>query len=155
MAGDALPILWARAHVEDRMTSYMDPGRSSAERDVLREEVTELGLAHRLVTQWTSFVAVAKPVVNAGGHGREVDVAVPQVEGVSDLAYPPSALPAGGLPPAAPAGKGFGAAPQLVMGVGPVPQFHGSSAPEPSTWVALLSMAAVGGVWLRRRHPTD
>ena len=45
--------LWARAAVEDRMqklTLRDDPE--------LVEEITELGLRHAIVTQWTSFVAV-------------------------------------------------------------------------------------------------
>ncbi len=57
--------LWARAAVKDRMNRLFlrdDPA--------LIEEVTELGLAHRMVTQWTSFVAVdetpAEPAPSPG-----------------------------------------------------------------------------------------
>lgn len=51
--------LWARAAVHDRMNRlYLrdDP--------TLIEEVTDIGLAHRMVTQWTSFVAVDERPAN-------------------------------------------------------------------------------------------
>ena len=47
--------LWARAAVHDRMNRmYL------RDDDALVAEVTELGLRHHLVTQWTSFVAVER-----------------------------------------------------------------------------------------------
>jgi len=137
-SGAALPILWARAQVEDRMTSYLDPGRDRDEREALQEEVTRLGLAHRLVTQWTSFVAVARPVVNPGGVARDADVAVPRVKDVSENAYPP-----GAIPPPSPQGTFAGAA-----GSG----FHGSSAPEPATWLAAAVLALLAVLSLRGRR---
>ncbi len=138
----ALPIVWARSQIEDRMIEYIKPSLLPHERDAIQTEVTDLGLAHRLMTQWTSFVAVAKPVVNPGGEGRHADVAVHQVEGVPDTAYPPSALPHGGNGLVAPGQN----APLLVK----TGAFNGHAAPEPSTWIALLAIAAVAGVWLRR-----
>lgn len=124
----ALPIVWARAQIEDRMVSYLDPANREAEREFLRDEVTELGLAHRLVTQWTSFVAVAKPVVNPGGGALEADVAVPRVHGVSEAAYPADALRTSG--------------PSLTAGsVGNAGHFNGNAAPEPGTWLTLLFAA--------------
>lgn len=45
--------LWARAAVHDRMNQLV-----LRDDDALIAEVTALGLEHRLVTQWTSFVAV-------------------------------------------------------------------------------------------------
>ncbi len=45
--------LWARAAVHDRMNRLI-----LRDDDALIGEVTRLGLQHRLVTQWTSFVAV-------------------------------------------------------------------------------------------------
>ncbi len=149
IAGDALPILWARAQIEDRMTSFMNPAVSAAERERFQEEVTELGLAHRLVTQWTSFVAVARAVVNPGGWGPTGDVAVPPVEGVSELAYPPSALPGNG--------NTNGPKSNSLLAAGPVnvlsgSEFQGNAAPEPATWVALAMLTLVSGVFLRRRR---
>ncbi|MDP6981373.1 MAG: VIT domain-containing protein [Myxococcota bacterium] len=138
----ALPIIWARSQIEDRMIEYIKPSLPSHERDAVQSEVTDLGLAHRLMTQWTSFVAVAKPVVNPGGEGRHADVAVAQVEGVPDTAYPQSALRHGGnglMPP--------GQSPQLLVKAG---GFNGHAAPEPSTWIALLVVTALAGISLRR-----
>ncbi len=45
--------LWARTAIRDRMLAM-----ALRPTDALREEVTELGLRHALLTQWTSFVAV-------------------------------------------------------------------------------------------------
>ena len=127
-AGDrsALPIVWARSQIEDRMIEYLSPALSPRERDAIEREVTELGIAHRLLTQWTSFVAVAKPVVNPGGQGADADVAVPQAHGVPDTAYPLGALRV--------AGNGF----------------TGHAGPEPAVWLGLLAIAAAGGVRWRR-----
>jgi hypothetical protein len=129
------------------MIDYLDPGRDADDRVALQEEIIELGLAHRLVTQWTSFVAVARPVVNPGGDGVQTGVAVPQVEGVSAAAYPPSALPKTSIGPnAAPPPI----APTLTAEFG-AGSFTGSSAPEPESWLALAALAVAGSVWLRRR----
>lgn len=149
----ALPIIWARSHVEDRMIEYLKVNLASHDRDTIRREVTDLGLAYRLMTQWTSFVAVAKPVVNPGGIGREVDVAVAQVDGVPDSAYPASALPnakASRLSPPKPGG------PQPTLATNGLLAangggFNGHAAPEPSTWLAMLSVAAMAWAWMRRR----
>jgi Ca-activated chloride channel family protein len=62
--------LWARAAVHDRMNRlYLrdDPA--------LIEEVTDLGLRHRMVTQWTSFVAVDETPAERGD-GDEPEDAV-------------------------------------------------------------------------------
>ena len=64
----------------------------SHERDAIENEITELGLKHKLMTRFTSFVAVAKAVVNPGGRANSIDVEVPRVAGVPDSAYPASAL---------------------------------------------------------------
>jgi Ca-activated chloride channel family protein len=125
--GQALDILWARSQVEDRMIAYLNPGIAQATRETLRSEVIGLGLEHKLVTQWTAFVAVAKEIVNPGGQADPADVAVPQVKGVSNNAYPLGT----------PTQKGSGS-------------FFGSSAPEPATWAAILLLLLLSMVWLRR-----
>ncbi len=55
--------LWARAAVRDRMNQiYL------RENPELIEEITQIGLRHHLVTQWTSFVAIDdRPVQRAPG----------------------------------------------------------------------------------------
>lgn len=147
---EALGITWARAQIEDRMTRYLDPARNQVEREQLEEEVTDLGLEHRLVTQWTSFVAVARQIVNPAGRGHDADVRVPRVHGLADSAYPPGALPGS---PASPAAS---ATPQLVASFAPGSGFAGQAAPEPGTWIGLAVLSCLAAlVWRsgqRRRH---
>ncbi|MCK6521778.1 VIT and VWA domain-containing protein, partial [Myxococcota bacterium] len=57
--GAALPTLWARSLIQDRMIDYLSPFADAERRAALEREITSLGLEHHLVTQWTSFVAVA------------------------------------------------------------------------------------------------
>lgn len=75
---EALGRLWARARIE-RLTreSYGQPDRAVV------AAVTELGLRFRLMTPWTSLVAVDQWVSNRGGASRSVDVPVELPEGVS------------------------------------------------------------------------
>ena len=88
----ALARTWARAAIRDRMHQLTTPNELRIPRTAdsqLIEEVTALGLAHRLVTRWTSFVAVSRRVVNPdAGDTAEVDVALPKVAGVANTAYP-------------------------------------------------------------------
>jgi hypothetical protein len=48
--------------------------------------ITALGLDYRLLTAFTSFVAIDSQVVNQGGHGHNVRQPLPMPEGVSNLA---------------------------------------------------------------------
>ena len=49
----------------------------------MREQIVAIALAHRLVTQFTSFVAVEERVVNEGGKQVRVTVPVEMPQGVS------------------------------------------------------------------------
>ena len=49
----------------------------------IRESITQLGLEYRLMTQFTSFVAVEETIVTSGGQPRRIDVPVEMPEGVS------------------------------------------------------------------------
>jgi Ca-activated chloride channel family protein len=49
----------------------------------LQEQVTDLGLQFRLMTQFTSFVAVEEIIVTDGGEPRRIQVPVEMPEGVS------------------------------------------------------------------------
>jgi Ca-activated chloride channel family protein len=71
---DVLATLWARTRVDMLMH---DPGNNN------REEITQLGLNYRLMTPFTSFVAVEEMVVTDGGKPRRVDVPVEMPHGVS------------------------------------------------------------------------
>jgi hypothetical protein len=52
-------------------------------RDDIREAITQLGLSFRLMTQFTSFVAVEEMTVTDGGEPRKIEVPVEMPEGVS------------------------------------------------------------------------
>jgi Ca-activated chloride channel family protein len=54
-----------------------------AVRDDLRREITDLGLQYRLMTQFTSFVAVEETTITEGGKARRVEVPVEMPEGMS------------------------------------------------------------------------
>lgn len=83
--GDARPELesvWARTRIHDLMTAMaLRPS------DALKEEVTQLGLTHHLLTEWTAFLAI-----DEGYH----------VDGEARTVNEPSAVPAGITPPPAP-----------------------------------------------------
>ena len=69
---DVLATLWARTKIDMLMH---EPDS--------REEITQLGLNYRLMTQFTSFVAVEESIVTEGGKPRRVEVPVEIPEGVS------------------------------------------------------------------------
>lgn len=71
-----LVSIWARAKIGE-ISSQMYSG----EKPELVDQITKLGLDYHLVTQYTSFVAVEKKVVNEGGQTRRVDVPIPIPEG--------------------------------------------------------------------------
>jgi Ca-activated chloride channel homolog len=76
-----LRVLWARRWVDLLLDEHhLGPAKE------LEEAITELGLAHRLLTSFTSFVAIDSEVVNRGGQGETVKQPLPLPEGVSNLA---------------------------------------------------------------------
>lgn len=90
--GSPVVVSWARAMVADLMADHALPPerrRHALSDEAIRGRVIEFGLAHSLVTQWTSFVAVTEKVLapRAGGV-PEAQVAVPRVAGAPDSAYP-------------------------------------------------------------------
>jgi Ca-activated chloride channel family protein len=84
---DVLATLWARARIDDLMGQDYNGAQSNHMRDDLRETITKLGLEYRLMTQFTSFVAVEEMIVTDGGEPRRVDVPVELPEGVSPEAF--------------------------------------------------------------------
>jgi len=117
----ALPVIWARSLVEDQMVDYLSPFNTTEDRTRIQAAITGLGLKYGLMTQWTSFVAVSRTVVNPGGEGASVAVPTPGVKGVSEKAY-----------------SGTGG----WSGV--------SGTPEPAEWAAILLLMALTG-WRFRR----
>ena len=57
--------------------------QQGAMRPELKEAITGLGLEFRLMTQFTSFVAVEEMIVSDGGQPRRIDVPVEVPEGVN------------------------------------------------------------------------
>jgi len=78
-AHEAMATVWARQKVQELMDSMVKLGQTAA----LVEEVTQVGLTFRLMTQWTSFVAVEEKVVNLQGQPQTVVQPVEMPEGVS------------------------------------------------------------------------
>jgi Ca-activated chloride channel family protein len=77
---DVLASLWARARVDDLMGQDISPDEM---REDLKDTITQLGIEYRLLTKFTSFVAVEETVVTDGGQPRRIDVPVESPEGMS------------------------------------------------------------------------
>ncbi|MEO8659955.1 MAG: VIT and VWA domain-containing protein [Bryobacteraceae bacterium] len=82
-AHDVLGTLWARARIDDLMSQDWAGAQSGQPRPDIKAAVTALGLHYRLMTQYTSFVAVEDRVISEGGTTRRVQVPVEMPEGVS------------------------------------------------------------------------
>ncbi len=80
---DVLATLWARTRIDDLMSQDYGGMQSGVAKPEVREAITQLGLEYRLMTQFTSFVAVEEMTVTDGGQPRRIDVPVEMPEGVS------------------------------------------------------------------------
>ena len=80
---DVLATLWARTRVDDLMGQDMNGVQQGTMRDELKQAITQLGLDYRIMTQFTSFVAVEEMIVTDGGQPRRIDVPVEVPEGVN------------------------------------------------------------------------
>ena len=115
--GVAIPLTWARTKIADLDRSMAVQAGDPKD---LEAQITDLGLKFNLQTQFTSFVAVSKQVVNEGVvPAGTTPIALPQVAGVAAGAYPKTA-------------------------------FSGSSTPEPQTIFGLIILAALGALRLTR-----
>lgn len=75
-----IPTLWARRQVDEltaQDTSALGEGKSPA------EQITAVALEFSIMSQYTSFVAVEKKVVNVDGQMKTVSVPVEMTDGVS------------------------------------------------------------------------
>jgi Ca-activated chloride channel family protein len=79
----SLAQLWARTKIEDLMSQDWQGLQSGTPKQGIREQITQLGLDYRLMTQFTSFVAVEEQTVVEGGVTRTVQVPVEMPQGVS------------------------------------------------------------------------
>jgi len=80
---DVLATLWARTRVDDLMGQDMNGVQQGTMKDDLKQAIIQLGLDFRIMTQFTSFVAVEEMIVTDGGQPRRIDVPVEVPEGVN------------------------------------------------------------------------
>ena len=104
-----LPTLWAREKIEVLQSSDYLGAQTGNPNEAITQQIIGLALDYRLMSQYTSFVAVEQRVVNVGGKQRTVDVPVEMPEGVShegifgearkdgeaQVKFEPQGLPAG------------------------------------------------------------
>ena len=93
---DVLAPLWARARVDDLMGQDFVGAQNGKMRPDLKSTITQLGMEFRLMTQFTSFVAVEEMTVRDGGQLRRIEVPVEVPEGVDrNTAYGNAGGPTG------------------------------------------------------------
>ena len=80
---DVLATLWARQRVDDLMGQDLAGAQRGAMRKDLQEQIVQLGLDYRLMTQFTSMVAVEEKTVTEGGEPLRIEVPIEMPEGVS------------------------------------------------------------------------
>jgi Ca-activated chloride channel family protein len=79
---DVLATLWARSRIDELMSQDYVGIQSGNPRDDVRDAITQLGLNFRLMTQYTSFVAVEEMTITDGGEPRRIEVPVELPAGV-------------------------------------------------------------------------
>ena len=129
--GEAIRLIWARTQVAELMRKLAIPaasrGRSWSD-TAIEEKVTNLGLVHALVTQWTSFVAVTEKIVNRSPvDAVDADVPLHKVEGIT--------------------GKAYGVRAQPPMPGQQAMKFTGGATPEPHVVIA-MAMLLVLAWWM-------
>jgi Ca-activated chloride channel family protein len=80
---DVLASLWARTRIEDLMDQDLSGIQEGRPKEEIKDEITKLGLEFRLMTHYTSFVAVEEKVITEGGVPKTVVVPVEMPDGVS------------------------------------------------------------------------
>lgn len=80
---DVLATLWARTRIDDLTKLDYAGVQNRTAKPEIQNMITNLGLEFRLMTQFTSFVAVEERIVTDGGVPRRIEVPVEMPEGVS------------------------------------------------------------------------
>ncbi len=80
---DVLATLWARTRIDDLMRQDYQGIQNGNAKPEIKDTITNLGIEYRLLTQFTSFVAVEERIVTDGGQPRKIEVLVEMPEGVS------------------------------------------------------------------------
>src|SRR5437762_2809010 len=83
---EVLATLWARTRVDDLMSRDFKGAQQGNMQDDVKQAIIQLGLDYRVMTQFTSFVAVEEMIVTDGGKPRRIDVPVEVPEGVNRAA---------------------------------------------------------------------
>lgn len=83
---DVLATLWARTRVDDLMSQDFNGAQRGTMKDDVKQSIIQLGLDYRLMTQFTSFVAVEEMIVTDGGQPRRIDVPIEVPQGVNRAA---------------------------------------------------------------------
>jgi hypothetical protein len=81
-ANDSLASLWARTRIDELSSDKLRPADPAKASDY-EKEITSLGLNYRLMTSFTSFVAVEDRVVNQNGKPVTVQVPVELPDGMN------------------------------------------------------------------------
>ena len=81
-AHDSLATLWARKRVDALMSEFYRNAKDEKAKNEIQEQITALGIEFRLLTQFTSFVAVEEKIVNQNGNPVRVEVPVVAPEGM-------------------------------------------------------------------------
>ncbi len=137
---EGLASLWARARIRDLMSQMyrkQDPE--------IVEQITDLALEFRLMSQYTSFVAVEEKVINEGGKVRTVQQPVPMPEYVD---YE------GVFGPLGDKAKRHTARAGLMLGAGMVPAERLQAAPQGPAGPAGMMGPGGGGFGAVRRRPS-
>ena len=82
-ANQALAQLWARTKIDTLMARDWNGMQQGNPQGDLKQQITDLGLRYKLMTQFTSFVAVEEQTVVEGGRTRTIQVPVEMPQGVS------------------------------------------------------------------------
>jgi hypothetical protein len=85
---DVLGTLWARQKIDDLMEWEVVGQQAGELRSQPREEIARLGLEFKLMTQFTSFVAIDQVLFTPGGAPRRVDVPLETPDGAVDTSGP-------------------------------------------------------------------
>ena len=80
---NVLATLWARKKVDELMSGYYSRTENVTGKKEIQEQITQLALEFRLLTQFTSFVAVEERIVNQNGQPTRVEIPVELPDGVN------------------------------------------------------------------------
>ena len=115
MHHEALASLWARAKVAHLMDQDLAGLQRGNFPEDLKQQITSLGVEFRLMTQFTSFVAVEEMTVTVGGKPTTVAVPVEMPEGVSHEGVFGDSSGMGGFAASAARAGSFGGAASLAV----------------------------------------